>query len=153
LNAIGFGDFGHRPGVELDVGVIHCGIEEIFVLIALVGDWGKEHDARRAFAGIIAGLEVLEIFIEVGFELLKAILAFEAFVEAEEGEDDVGFHLAQPFIGGAEVFGAMAEDDFVAGDGEVAKNQIELGISGVNQRFEIAECCMRSAMALPTRAM
>jgi len=33
------------------------------------------------------------------------------------GEDDVGFYLFEPLLGGAEVFGAVTEDDFIAADG------------------------------------
>ena len=67
---------------------------------------------------------------------------------AEERENHVGLDLGEPFIRRAEVFRAVADGNFVAGDREVAEHQIVLREGGVDERLEVAIVLIRSASAL-----
>ncbi len=90
------------------------------------------------FAAVIFGRNVFQVFFEVGFELLDAGLAFEGFIEAEEREDYIRAGFAKPIVGRAEVFRAVAGDDFIARSGEVADDQFVLWILGVDIALEPA---------------
>ena len=61
----------------------------------------------------------------------QPFLAGERLVVAEEGEDDVGLRPGQPLVGGAEVGRAEPEGQFVAGEAEVADDELVLGKAGL----------------------
>ena len=70
---------------------------------------------------------VLDERVEVLLERLQPLLAGERLVIAEEGEDDVGLRPGQPLVGRAEVGRAEPEGQFIAGEAEVADDELVLG--------------------------
>jgi hypothetical protein len=135
---IACGNFGHRAGVNQDVFVILARIGEIRVLMTFVGNRREEHDARRAFGGIILLLRIFDPLIEISFELLQTFGALERFVKTPECENHIGADAREPFVGRTEIFRAMAKSDFVAGDGEIAHDEVELGMPRDNVSLQIA---------------
>ena len=81
----------------------------------LSGGGAHEDDFRLGGAVVAMGLQLDEEGFEKRFELGEAFFAFEALVEAEGGEDDVGFVLGEVLVEVAKAIGAGAEGDFVGG--------------------------------------
>ena len=70
---------------------------------------------------------VLDERIEVFLEGLQPFLAGKRLVIAEEGEDNVGLRLGQPLVGRTEVGRAQAKGQFIAGEAEVANDELVRG--------------------------
>ena len=68
----------------------------------------------------------------------KPFLAGERLVVAEEGEDDVGLRPGQPLVGRAEVGRAEPEGQFIAGEAEVADDELVLGEASLEVRLQPA---------------
>ena len=96
---------------------------------------------------------MLDERVEVLLERLEPFLAGERLVVAEEGEDDVGLRPGQPLVGGAEVGRAEPEGQFVAGEAEVADDQLVLGKAAWRYVSSQPSCCIRSARVLPMIAI
>ena len=84
------------------------------------------------------GERVLDPFIQVLLELDQTRFARERFVVAEEGEDHVGLALGQPIIWAAEIGRAQADGEFVAGEAEIAEDEIVLRQARMDECFEPA---------------
>src|SRR6266536_5267699 len=104
----------------------------------LIGDRREEHEPRSALAGIVAPERVFEKLVKIRPEFLETRIAVEGFIETKEGENHVGFRFLQPVVRRAEIFRAMARDNLIAGDGEVAHDQVESRFSGVEERLQVA---------------
>ena len=57
-------------------------------------------------------------------------------IPKEYSEDDIRLGFLEPFVGCAEVFRSAAGDDFIAREGEIAKDQVMVGVLGVNESFQ-----------------
>ena len=121
------GDLGHGGGVEGEVPVVGGGDGELGAGELLVGDRGEEDEAGWSDAVVGLGADVVHVGFEILFEFRQALGAGEGFVVAEKDEDDAGLDLGEPLVGGAEIFGASAGDDLVAGGGEIAEGEVMLG--------------------------
>jgi len=73
-------------------------------------------------AGIVLLRGVLQEFIEIRPKFFETFIALERFVITKERKDDIRLDFFQPVIGGAEVFGAMPRDDFIAGEKAALKS-------------------------------
>ena len=131
-------DVTHGFGVTLKEVVACGGVRDGG---AFAGEWGEEDDLGCAGAVVLRALEVFEEVCEVGFETGEAFLAviIPGFVEAVGGEDDVGFGFGEVVVDVAEVFGAWAATDGVRRPGEVADDEVVMGIAGVEAGFDFAE--------------
>ena len=96
-----------------------------------------------ALAGIILCESFFEEVVQIRLEGLEPCMALEGFVEAEKREDDVSTGFLQPIVRRAEVCRAMADDDFVTGPGEIAEDEIVIGVTLVN-------VCLKPAGMLET---
>ncbi len=101
-------------------------------------DWGHEHEAWSALAGVVLGLGLLHPAVQVRPERRHALGSLERLVEAEEAQDHVGPDLLQPLVGAPEVLGAVADRDLIARDGEVADDDVLLRELCVEQGLEMA---------------
>src|SRR5690349_592882 len=116
--------------------VVRRGVGEVRILMLFVRNWRKQHDARRAFDGIILSRGVSQEFTEISFELLQSGIAMKRFIEAKEREDHIGLRLLQPIIWRAETLRARTKFYFVASHGQVAHDEIQVGMAQVKERFE-----------------
>jgi len=71
-------------------------------------------------------------------EAWEAFGAVERFVESIGSEDDIGFDGREMLMNVAEVVGAGAQGDFIAGPGEGADDEVVLGEALVKEGFELA---------------
>src|SRR5262249_34232982 len=82
---------------------------------------------------------ILDEFVEVIFELLKATGASERFVEAKEGEDDISLVIFQCMAMIFEALRPRPQHQLVSGPTKIADDEFEIGKAAVEQRLKIAE--------------
>ena len=97
----------------------------------------KQHDARCCLAIEGAGLEVDQPGGEAGLEDIDGVDTGEGFVVAEGGEDDVDFFAGQVLFDRGEIVGARLQIDLVGRPGEVADDELVVGMSEVQEGFEM----------------
>ena len=137
-DAVGPGHLGHRGGVELEPLVRGRRVGQVAASRRLHGDRREQDQPRGRLAVVLLGQGVLDEGVEVLLERLQPVLAGERLVVAEEGEDDVGLRPGQPLVGGAEVGRAEAEGQFIAGEAEVADDELVLGKASLEVRLQPA---------------
>lgn len=121
MHAIGFGDLCHGGGVELQVLVVRGAVRKVGgVLEVFVSDGGQEDDARFPFPVIRCEM-FFEVFVEGLFEVIEPAFAFERFVEAPVGEDDVGVEIGS---------GVVSDLGFADGGGEASWLHVQEVLGG-----------------------
>src|SRR5438309_1721436 len=110
----------------------------VWILELLVGDGRKEHDLRTPSPAVVFGFGRLEKLVELLLEFVQAGVAFERLVESKEGENYIGLRLGQPIIRRTKILGAMADNDFIASHGQIAKDQVLLRELRVNECLQPA---------------
>src|SRR6185295_16026285 len=92
---------------------------------------------RSPFAAVIFFQRVIDKFLEILPEPIEALWPLERFVVAEESEDHVGLFVGEPLIRRAEALRTEPGHDLVAGKPQIAKDQVLLRESFVDERFQV----------------
>ena len=146
------GDLLDRAGVKGEVDVVGRAVGEVGAFQVLVGDRGKEHEARGGLAVELDPAVTVDHRAEVALELGEATFAGEGLVVAEEDEHDIGLAVGEVLLGRGEALVARAGGDGVTGDREVAEGELPGGRLALDKRFHPAVVLHAVGQAVPDRA-
>ena len=114
----------------------------------------EQHDARRALAAVILAAAVsFRNLSRSRFELPRPSAPLNDSLKPKNAKMTSALTLVSQSSRRAEVLGAMPGVDFIAGDGEIAEDQVVLRESAWMSVSRRPSNCIRSARALPMRAM
>ena len=115
----------------------------------LVRDRRDEDDSRRGLAVERLRAQPVHVGAQRGPKTLDPLVPGERFVEAEAREDHVGALVAQVLPDVGEVRGARLEIGRVGRPREVAHDEIERGVSRVEERLEVPEVLLALEEEIP----
>ena len=133
------GDVEFQPRVDV------FAARQVRRLVILERDRREEYDRGGRGAVVFLRTDVLDDRVEFLLERFHTVGPGERFVVAEEGEDLIGLHPAEPFVVAAErgrahplvrVRGAGEPADFVAGETHVPDGEIGLGEAALDVGVE-----------------
>ena len=130
--------FGHRRGIQLEIGVGHRRVRQVRVIQLLNRQRRKDNQPRWPLAAVVFLQRLLDERIQVGFELRQPRLSGERFVAPEHGENDIRFAPHQPFFRAAKILRPVPERQLIPGDCQIAKHQILIRKPARQQRLQPA---------------